>query len=56
MANVDAADALVLGEALAGKVGAFVTGDAVLLELTAVGALAIVLPRRFWEILRAGNM
>jgi putative PIN family toxin of toxin-antitoxin system len=56
MASVDAADALVLGEALAGKAGAFVTGDAALLRLTAVGALAIVSPRRFWEILRAGNM
>ena len=55
MAKVDAADALVLGEALAGKAGAFVTGDAALLRLTTVGALAIVSLRLFWEILRAGN-
>ncbi|MEP6942425.1 MAG: putative toxin-antitoxin system toxin component, PIN family [Betaproteobacteria bacterium] len=53
--NVDAADAHVLGEALAGKAGAFVTGDAALLRLTAIDALVIVSPRRFWEILRAGK-
>lgn len=53
--NVDAADALVLGEALAGQAGLFVTGDAALLRLAAVGALKIVSPRQFWEVLRAGN-
>ena len=47
--------AQIRGKALAGKAGAFVTGDAALLRLTAVGALAIVSPRQFWEILRAGN-
>jgi putative PIN family toxin of toxin-antitoxin system len=50
--NVDAADALVLGEALAGRAETFVTGDAALLRLLAVGALKIVSPRQFWEILR----
>ena len=53
--NVDAADALVLGEALAGQAESFVTGDAALLRLAAVGALKIISPRQFWEVLRAGN-
>jgi len=53
--NVDPADALVPGEALAGQAEAFVTGDAALLQLAAVGALKIVSPRQFWEVLRAGN-
>ena len=53
--NVDAADALVLGEALAGQAETFVTGDAALLQLAAVGALKIVSPRQFWEILRTRN-
>jgi putative PIN family toxin of toxin-antitoxin system len=51
--NVDAADALVLGEALVGQAEAFVTGDAALLRLAAAGALKIVSPRQFWEILSA---
>ena len=54
--NVDAADALVLGEALASHADLFVTGDAALLHLAAIGALEIVSPRRFWEILRAGTV
>ena len=53
--NVGAADALVLGEALAGRADLFVTGDAALLRLASVGALKIVSPRQFWEVLRAGN-
>jgi putative PIN family toxin of toxin-antitoxin system len=53
--NVDAADALVLGEALAGHADLFVTGDAALLRVAAIGALEIASPRRFWEVLRAGN-
>ena len=53
--NVDAADTLVLGEALAGHADLFVTGDAALLRLATVGVLKIVSPRRFWEVLRAGN-
>jgi len=54
-ANVDAADALVLGEALASHADLFVTGDAALLRLAAIGALKIVSPRQFWEVLRAGS-
>jgi len=53
--NVSAADALVLGEALAGQTEAFVTGDAALLRLATAGSLRIVSPRQFWEILRSGN-
>jgi putative PIN family toxin of toxin-antitoxin system len=55
VANVDAADALVLGEALAGQAQSFITGDAALLRLAAIGALKIVSPRQFWETLRAGD-
>ncbi|MET1085385.1 MAG: putative toxin-antitoxin system toxin component, PIN family [Burkholderiales bacterium] len=54
-ANVEAADALVLGEALASHADIFVTGDAALLRLAAVGTLRIVSPRRFWDVLRAGD-
>ena len=50
-AKVDADDALVLGEALAGQAEVFVTGDAALLELGSIGELLLVSPRRFWEIL-----
>jgi putative PIN family toxin of toxin-antitoxin system len=53
--NVDAADALVLGDALTSRADLFVTGDAALLRLAALGALKIVSPRRFWEVLRAGK-
>lgn len=51
-ANVDSADALVLGEALAAEAQLFVTGDDALLRLAVVDALDIASPRRFWEILR----
>ena len=54
-ANADAADALVLGEALASQADIFITGDAALLRLAAVSTLKIVSPRRFWDVLRAGN-
>jgi putative PIN family toxin of toxin-antitoxin system len=52
--SVDAADAIVMGEALAGNAELFVTGDAALLRLAVVGALRVVSPRQFWEVLRAG--
>lgn len=52
-AKVDAEDALVLGEALAGHAEVFVTGDAALLELGSIGGLPVVPPRRFWEILHS---
>jgi putative PIN family toxin of toxin-antitoxin system len=54
--SVDAADAIVLGEALAGQADLFVTGDAALMRLAAVGALRIVSPRQLWEVLRAGTV
>ena len=53
-ANVSPNDALVLGEAIAGRAAAIVTGDAVLLKLGVIGALEIVSPRQFWEMLRTG--
>jgi predicted nucleic acid-binding protein len=52
-ANVDADDALVLGEPIAGQAGIFVTGDAALLELGSIGGLRVVSPRSFWEILHS---
>jgi putative PIN family toxin of toxin-antitoxin system len=51
--KADADDARILGEALAGQVELFVTGDAALLKLAAIGALRIVSPRQFWETLHA---
>lgn len=50
-AQVDAKDALVLGEARGGQAEMFVTGDQALLELGAVQGLKIVSPRQFWEAL-----
>jgi putative PIN family toxin of toxin-antitoxin system len=50
-AKVDADDARVLGEALAGQAELFVTGDAALLKLAAVDTLKIVSPRQLWEAL-----
>ena len=52
-ARVDPDDALVLGEAIATHAEVFVTGDAALLRLGTVEKLAIVAPRRFWEMLHA---
>lgn len=54
-ANVDAADARVLGEALEGQADCFVTGDAALLRLGAVSQLSIVSPRDFWKMLSTGG-
>jgi len=54
--RVDAADAIVLGEALASHADCFVTGDAALLRLAAIDALKIISPRRLWEVLRAGTV
>ena len=55
VASVDTADARVLGEARAGRVQLFVTGDAALLKLATIEGLAIVSPRQFWEALKAGR-
>lgn len=51
-ADADIADALVLGEALAGRADLLVTGDAALQRLDTLGTLKIVSPRQFWEVLR----
>lgn len=52
-ARVDADDALVLGEALAGRAEMFVTGDLALARLAAIEGLKLVSPRQFWEALHA---
>ena len=52
-ARVDADDALVLGEAIAGRSEIFVTGDSALLKLGSIPKLDVVSPRRFWERLHA---
>ncbi len=54
-ANVDADDAIVLGEAVRGNAEVLVTGDAKVLALGRHGELRIVSPRAFWEMLRAGR-
>ena len=54
-AEVDADDAIVLGEALAGQAEIFVTGDAALLELGSIEGLLVVSPRSFWEILHSSD-
>jgi uncharacterized protein len=50
--TAEPADRAVLGEALAGEAGAFVTGDAALVKLGEVAGMPILTPRRFWELLR----
>ena len=52
-ADVEADDALVLGEALAAQAEIFVTGDAALLDVGRIEGLLMVSPRRFWEILHS---
>ena len=51
--DVDRDDAIVLGDAIAGHAEVFVTGDAKVLGLGQHGALQIVSPRGFWELLQA---
>ena len=48
----DPADAVILGEALSGGADVLVTGDKDLLILGKVGALRILEPRGFWDLLR----
>jgi putative PIN family toxin of toxin-antitoxin system len=48
----DPDDAVILGEALAGGTDVLVTGDKDLLVLVQVGALRILDPRGFWELVR----
>jgi len=50
--EVDADDALVLGEALAARAEFFVTGDAALLKFDEIATMRIASPRRFWETLQ----
>ena len=45
----DQADRVLVSAALNGKAELFVTGDAELLELRAIGPMAFVSPRGFWE-------
>lgn len=51
--GAEKADRVVLGEALAGEAGAFVTGDAALVALGQVSGMPILTPRRFWDLLRS---
>jgi putative PIN family toxin of toxin-antitoxin system len=51
----DGSDRALLSAAASGKADVFVTGDAELLGLRAIGALAIVSPRTFWELVRTGT-
>jgi hypothetical protein len=44
---------VILGEAVAASVDAFVTGDAKLAALGSVGRLRILTPRQLWELLRS---
>jgi len=47
----DPDDAPIVACAVAAKAEAFVTGDKVLLDLTAVGGVPILSPRQFWQTL-----
>ena len=54
-ARVSRADALVLGEAIAGRAEVFVTGDRALLKLGGIQGMRIVSPRGLWELLQANE-
>lgn len=47
----DPDDEPIVASAIAGNANVFVTGDKVLLRLQQVESLAIVSPRKFWELL-----
>jgi putative PIN family toxin of toxin-antitoxin system len=51
-APVDRDDALVLGEALAGRSDVFVTGDRAVGSIGRIADLPVVTPKAFWEMLR----
>jgi putative PIN family toxin of toxin-antitoxin system len=51
-APVDRDDALVLGEALAGRSDVFVTGARAVGSIGRIADLPVVTPRAFWEMLR----
>ena len=50
----DPSDRLVVAKAVAGGAEVLVTGDGDLLSVAAGAPLAIVAPRAFWELLKAG--
>jgi putative PIN family toxin of toxin-antitoxin system len=52
--ELDQDDLKVLGEAVAGKADVLVTGDQDLLQIATRSPIKIVIPRGFWELLRAG--
>ncbi len=54
-ARVDADDAVVLGEALAGAADVFVTGDGAVQRLSALDRMRILSPREAWNLLRSGT-
>lgn len=51
--NADKDDRFVLGEAIAGDCEVFVTGDAALVALGAIGRMRILTPRQLWEAFRS---
>lgn len=48
----DPDDAPLIAAALAGGAECFVTGDKALLDLASVAGMAVISPRRFWELSR----
>jgi uncharacterized protein len=54
-ARVDADDAAILGEAVAGGAEVFVTGDAAVQRLGKLGGMRILSPREFWALLHSGT-
>ena len=50
----DQADRILLSAALNGKAEVFVTGDGEILELHEIGTMAVVSPRAFWDLAKAG--
>jgi putative PIN family toxin of toxin-antitoxin system len=50
--DADDGDRRVLGEAIAGQADAFVTGDAAIVGIGALGDMRVLTPRQLWEALR----
>jgi putative PIN family toxin of toxin-antitoxin system len=51
----DPDDAPLIAAALTGGAECFVTGDKALLDMGSVGGMAVISPRRFWELTRHGR-